>query len=303
VPSEPIVDQKLENRPDTPTVDWVLPLKDDNPTTNMAWVTVALIVINVLVFVGPQGMADPQNTERDITLEYAAIPCEVVTGDGLTSLEIGELYREGGNDTACDLDTTGSPRFPNKPERLAMVFSMFMHGGWAHLIGNVWFLWLFGNNVEDHLGKVRYLLFYLTGGIVATIAHVAVQPDSIVPVVGASGAVAAAMGAYAVWFPNAPIRTFIFIVLWRVKAKWWLGFWLITQFFVGVDSRVAWMAHVGGFVFGALVGLLIRQFPKVQDTAFTPPYQAQRPWDSTGGIGEGPYAEPRRIFGGDTSLR
>jgi membrane associated rhomboid family serine protease len=275
----------------------VLPLKDDNPTTSIAWVTIVLIALNVMVFIGPQGMADPQNTERDITLEFAAIPCEVVTGDGLTDLEISELYKRGGNDTACDLDPNGDPRFPNKPERLAMVFSMFMHGGWAHLIGNIWFLWLFGNNVEDHLGKVRYLIFYLAGGIVATIAHVAVQPDSIVPVVGASGAVAAAMGAYAVWFPNAPIRTLVFIVLWRIKAKWWLGFWLITQFFIGADSQVAWMAHVGGFVFGALVGLLVRQSPKAQQRAFTPPYAEQRPWDSTGGIGDGPYAKPQRIFG------
>jgi len=270
-----------------------------------------LIVLNVLVFVGPQSMVDPQNTERDITLEYAAIPCEVVTGDGLTELEIRELY-SGGDDTACDLDPNGEPRFPNKPERLAVIFSMFMHGGWMHLIGNIWFLWLFGNNVEDHLGKVRYLLFYLAGGIVATIAHIAVQPDSIVPVVGASGAVAAAMGAYAVWFPNAPIRTFIFIVLWNIKAKWWLAFWLVTQFFVGADSQVAWMAHVGGFVFGALVALVIRNSPVAQQRAFTPRYQFREPshqlghpdyegtftggWDSTGGAGEGRYPTPKRLF-------
>jgi len=264
-----------------------------------AWVTIVLIAINVLVFVGPQGMADPQNTERDITLQYASIPCEVITGDGLTDLEIRELYKPNGNDTACDLDTTGEPRFPNKPERLAIIFSMFMHGGWMHLIGNIWFLWLFGNNVEDHLGKVRYLLFYLTGGIFASIAHIAVQPDSIVPVVGASGAVAAAMGAYAVWFPNAPIRTFIFIVLWRVKAKWWLAFWLITQFFVGADSQVAWMAHVGGFVFGAVFAFFVRRSPAAQKRAFAQPYQFDgtgQTWDSTGGIGDGDYATPKRLF-------
>jgi len=278
----------------------VLPLKDDNPTVRTAWVTIVLIALNLAVFVFVQGMADPQNTERDITLELAAIPCEVVTGDGLTELEIGELYKRGGNDTACDLDTTGSPRYPNKPERLAVIFSMFMHGGWMHLIGNIWFLWLFGNNIEDHLGKVRYLVFYLAGGIAATIAHIAVQPDSIVPVVGASGAVAAAMGAYAVWFPNAPIRTFVFVVLWRIKAKWWLAFWLVTQFFVGADSQVAWMAHVGGFVFGAIVAFFIRRSPAAQKRAFTDTYQFDgtgRTWDSTGGIGEGPYATPHRLFG------
>jgi len=276
----------------------VLPLKDDNPTTGTAWVTIVLIVLNLVIFVGPQNMADPQNTERDITLEFAAIPCEVVTGDGLTDLEIRELYRNG-DDTACDLDPTGAPRFPNKPERFAVIFSMFMHGGWMHLLGNVWFLWLFGNNVEERLGKLRYLLFYLTGGIVATIAHIAAQPDSIVPVVGASGAVAATMGAYAVWFPNAPIRTLVFVVLWRIKAKWWLGFWLITQFFVGADSQVAWMSHVGGFVFGMIVAFFVRRSPTIQRRAFAPAYQFDgtgRTWDSTGGIGDGPYARPRRLF-------
>jgi len=276
----------------------VLPLKDDNPTVRTPWVTIVFIVINVLVFVGPQGMADPQNTEEDFTLEFAAVPCEVVTGEGLTDLEIRELYI-GGDDTACDADPVGAPRFPNKPERLAVIFSMFMHGGWLHLLGNIWFLWLFGNNVEDHLGKLRYIVFYLAGGIVATLAHIAVQPDSIVPVVGASGAVAATMGAYAVWFPNAPIRTFIFIVLWNIKAKWWLGFWLVSQFFIGADSQVAWMAHVGGFVFGALVAMFVRQSPAARERVFSAPYQFDgtgRTWDSTGGAGAGPYATPKRLL-------
>lgn len=276
----------------------VFPIKDDNPTRSTAWVTVLLIIVNVAVFVGPQRMADPQDTERDITLEFAAIPCEVVSGEGLTALEIDALYRNG-NQMACDLDPNGAPQFPNKPERLAVVFSMFMHGGWVHLLGNIWFLWLFGNNVEDHLGKLRYVVFYLSGGIVATIAHIAVQPDSSVPVVGASGAVAAAMGAYAVWFPNAPIRTFIIVVLWRIKAKWWLAFWLVTQFFIGADSQVAWMAHVGGFVFGALVAFFIRRSPAARKRAFASPYQFDgtgRRWDSTGGIGDGPYARPKRLL-------
>lgn len=278
----------------------MFPLKDDNPTTRTAWVTIVLIAINVLVFVGPQGMNDPQRVEGDIALEWAAIPCEVVTGDGLTAQEI-DLTFSGADDTACDVDLNGDPAFPNKPERLAVVFSMFMHGGWMHLLGNIWFLWLFGNNVEDHLGRFRYLVFYLLGGIAATVAHILVQTDSTIPVVGASGAVAAAMGAYAVWFPNAPIRTFIVIVLWSVKAKWWLAFWLISQFFIGADSQVAWMAHVGGFVFGLLVGFLVRRSPSAQNRAFTPPYQdSGGPWDSTGGVGSGRYPSPHRIIGSAT---
>ena len=105
------------------------------------------------------------------------------------------------------------------------------------------------------------------------------------------------MGAYGLWFPDAPIRTLIFIVLKDIKAKWWLGFWFISQFFTGADSGVAWMAHVGGFVFGAVIALLIRQSPRAQDAAFTSPYQYEpaNPWDSTGGAGAGPYAEARRF--------
>jgi hypothetical protein len=101
----------------------VLPLKDDNPTVRTTWVTIVFIVINVVVFVGPQSMDDPKNTERDVTLEFAAIPCEAVSADGLTNLEINERYT-GSDDRARDLDTSDAPRFPNKPERLAVVFSI-----------------------------------------------------------------------------------------------------------------------------------------------------------------------------------
>ena len=271
----------------------MLPIRDDNPTTNRAWVTFALIAINIVVFVGPQGMNDPQRVEGDEVLQWAAIPCEVLTGDALTATEI-ELTFAGGDDTACDVDAAGAEAFSNKPVRLAVIFSMFMHAGWLHLAGNVWFLWIFGNNIEDWLGRVRYLAFYLLGGIAASLAHIAVQPESTIPVVGASGAVAAMMGAYLVWFPNAPIRTLIFVILWRIKAKWWLGFWLLSQFFIGADSGVAWMAHVGGFVFGALVGLLIRRSPRAQTRLLTPSHRPTT-WDSTGGIGDGPYARPQPL--------
>ena len=273
----------------------VFPLKDENPVSRTPWVTFALIALNVLVFVWPQGMNDPQRVDPgNLSLEWAAIPCEVVTGDGITAIEVDATY-SGRTDQACDLDPSGPEVFPNKPVRLAVIFSMFMHAGWMHLGGNVWFLWIFGNNVEDHLGPVKYLLFYLAGGIVASVAHIAVQVDSTIPVVGASGAVAAVMGAYGVWFPNAPIRTLVMIILWNIKAKWWLGFWLVTQFFIGADSRVAWMAHVGGFVFGAIFALAVRRSLVAQHKVLAPNYRNDDPWDSTGGAGPGPYARPRTI--------
>lgn len=273
----------------------VFPFKDENPTSGRSVVTIALIVINLVIFFGPQSMNNPQTTEVDMVMEWAAIPCEVMTGDGLTSNEIELTF--GGNDQACDVDANGAEAFPDKPVRIASFFSMFMHGGIMHLLGNMWFLWLFGNNIEDRLGPVKYLVFYLAAGIAAMVAHVAVQPDSTIPVVGASGAVAGIMGAYAVWFPNAPIRTFVFIVLWNIKAKWWLGFWLISQFFTGADSQVAWMAHVGGFVFGAIVALFVRGTPAAQRSVLHTDLRRDQ-WDSTGGAGEGPYPRPHRIVSG-----
>lgn len=273
----------------------MLPLKDENPINTTPYVTWLLIAINIVVFVWFQGANNPQVVDAaEMSLQWAAIPCEVVTGDGLTAPEI-DLTFTGQTDQACDLDPTGAEAFPDKPVRLALLFSMFMHAGWMHLGGNMLFLWIFGNNVEDHVGPVLYLIFYLAGGFAASIAHIAIDPNSTIPVVGASGAVAAVMGAYAIWFPEAPIRTLIFVILKDIRAKWWLGFWLVSQFFIGADSGVAWMAHVGGFVFGAVIALMVRVSRRSQKTVFTEPYQNDDPWDSTGGIGAGPYATPQRI--------
>jgi len=250
----------------------VLPLHDENPTSRRAWLTLALIAVNVAVFVVVQPRADTSDG-IEFSYEYAAIPCEIVRGSPLTVDEIVETVN--GDDEACrreiaDSDTpNGTPRpsihdevFPEKNPWLAIVASMFLHGGWLHLGFNMWFLWIFGNNVEDHLGRTRYLLFYLAGGVIATFAHVAIGPNSTVPIIGASGAVAAVMGAYLVWFPNARVRTLVlfFLVLFvQVRAKWLLLAWLVSQFFLNTDSGIAWMAHVGGFVFGSLVGLAIRE--------------------------------------------
>src|SRR5207253_8078046 len=134
-----------------------------------------------------------------------------------------------------------------------ILYSMFLHGSLLHIAGNMLFLWIFGNNIEDKMGPVWYLVFYLAGGLVAAAAHIIVQPTSTVPVVGASGAIAAVMGAYLVLFPNAPIRTvFIFFIFFLrdIRAKWLLIFWFISQFFISPGEGVAWVAHVGGFIFG-----------------------------------------------------
>jgi len=236
----------------------VIPLKDDNPTRRFPWVTVLLIAANVVVFVLIQRPYDRGLNHAAFTFEFAAIPCEVVTGEPLTSQEVVDTFE--GDDQACrDDDGSGSrEEFPNKQIYLAVLYSMFLHGSWLHIGGNMLFLWVFGNNIEDRMGAGPYLAFYVMAGLAAAAAHIAVQPGSSVPVVGASGAVAGVMGAYLVLFPNVRILTLIVFLFRDISAKWLLGVWFVSQFFVNPASGVAWVAHVGGFVFGVLVALLLR---------------------------------------------
>jgi len=240
----------------------VLPLKDYNPTRRFPAVTVVLILINVGVYFFVQRPFD-EGVKQDIfAFEVAAIPCEVVQGRPLTGDELERTLEE--DDTACETGAAevGTAVFPNKSVWLALLYSMFLHGGLLHLGGNMLFLWIFGNNIEDRMGIGGYVGFYLLAGFAASAAHILVQPDSTVPVVGASGAIAGVMGAYMVLFPNVRIRSLIILfvlVLFRdIPAKWLLGFWFVTQFFTDSSKGVAWVAHVGGFVFGALVALLLR---------------------------------------------
>jgi membrane associated rhomboid family serine protease len=244
----------------------LIPLKDYNPTRRFAYVTALLIAANVAVFIFVQRPFS-SNADKDATFsyDYAAIPCEVVTGRPLTNQEIQNTLSPGGSDTACErnIHPAASDEFaPHKSVWLAILYSMFLHGGWLHIGGNMLFLWIFGNNIEDRMGPLPYLAFYLVSGLVAAAAHIAVQPNSTVPVIGASGAIAGVMGAYFVLFPNVPIRTLLlfFLVLIRdIPAKWLLGFWLVLQFFTSPNEGVAWVAHVGGFIFGAIVAFLLRE--------------------------------------------
>jgi len=245
----------------------VLPLRDNNPTRRTAVVTVVLIAacIGIYFFVQPSGqgaVVDQEDavSELTFTVETAAIPCEVVRGRPLTKDEVDRTFEQG-DTNACDTAPRGQPFARGKPVYLAMLYSMFLHGGLVHLGGNMLFLWVFGNNIEDRMGKVPYVLFYLASGIAATFAHVAADPTSSVPVVGASGAVAGVMGAYLVLYPRVRIHTlFIFILIMFREIPAWvlLGFWFVSQFFIAPGSGVAWVAHVGGFVFGVLGGLILK---------------------------------------------
>ena len=278
----------------------MIPLRDDNPTSRVPIVTIVLIILNVGVFFSlqPQGSdlvtrpgeqvdaRERQVEEIEFSFEYAAIPCEITQGRPLTEEEVVRTV-VAGDDTACADDPRGRSYFPAKQVWLAAVVSMFLHANVLHLGGNMLFLWIFGNNIEDHLGAVRYVLFYLVSGVAATAAHVAIQPDSTVPMIGASGAVAGVMGAYFVWFPSATIFTaifFVFILFRHIQAKWLLGFWFISQFFVAPDAGVAWMAHVGGFVFGVLIGLVVRASRAARRAAWTARHTAATadPWSGDG---------------------
>jgi membrane associated rhomboid family serine protease len=198
-------------------------------------VTIGLVLVNVAVFIAEVTIFQPGL--RDFFNEYGVVPAEVLAGD--------QLY--------------------------SFLTSIFLHGGWFHLISNMLFLWIFGDNVEIALGRLIYPVFYIVGGIVASLAHVFVSPESTLPSVGASGAIGAILGAYIVMFPRSQVRVLLllgyFIVIRRITAVLFLGLWFVMQFFSGIASLgaqtaqtggVAVWAHVGGFVFGLLVGLLFR---------------------------------------------
>jgi membrane associated rhomboid family serine protease len=143
---------------------------------------------------------------------------------------------------------------------------MFVHAGWLHIIGNMWFLWIFGDNLEDRMGTIRFVLFYLACGIVAAGTQVLATPDSVAPMVGASGAIAGVLGGYILLYPTARVRCLwvliVFVTTVRIPAFILLGFWFLSQFLTPADSAVAWQAHVGGFLAGlALVKLFVDDVP------------------------------------------
>lgn len=210
-------------------------------------VTLALIAINVVVFLFLQHPTDPE-TATEFLYRNAVIPCEVTTGQPLSLAEI----RTG----TCSR-APARPVFPDKDVLLAGLMSMFLHGGLLHLAGNMWFLWIFGNNVEEAYGRIGYLLLYLAAGIAGTAAFVLVNPDTTVPLVGASGAIAGVLGAYLVLYPNALVLSLVLVFFVPVPAFVFLLIWFVSQFAV-VDTGVAWQAHVVGFVFGALVTIVLR---------------------------------------------
>ncbi|MCW2600567.1 MAG: putative integral rane protein [Frankiales bacterium] len=244
----------------------VLPVHDVNPTRRTPVLTYLLIAVNVVVFllspaathlVGSIGLRDEC---RQVAFfdEYAAIPDELLHNRQEPVGATGEVGVAPGG-VGCVLQR---PPPYNKTPFLSVLTAMFLHGGWLHLLGNMLFLYVFGNNVEDRLGRLKYLLFYLFCGYVATYGFALLRPDSTQPLVGASGAIAGVLGAYLVLYPRAKVwslLTFLFFLPVRLPAWLVLGGWFLLQYVyargAGVSgaSGVAYWAHVIGFVVGALL--------------------------------------------------
>lgn len=235
----------------------MIPIRDDIPSRNFPIVNVVLIALNVLMFLF-QFSLDPEQLELFVN-DYAVVPARYFAAS-----------MTGGGPLGTSANPAGFV--------LPIFTAMFLHGGWAHLGGNMLYLWIFGDNIEDRMGHLRYLVFYLLCGVLATAAHILANPNSRVPSLGASGAIAGVLGGYLLLYPRAKVVTlvpiFIFLQFFRIPAIFLLGFWFLQQFFYGAASLgvrsaqtggVAWWAHIGGFVSGML---LVHLFKKSDDETY-----------------------------------
>jgi membrane associated rhomboid family serine protease len=235
----------------------MFPLRDDNPHFLTPYATYTIIALNALFWVFVQGLGlEPQ-------LSASVCRLGLIPGELLQTVPAGVRFQVG-PDSVCVLGGTAAWYTP--------LTSMFMHGGWMHIIGNMWSLWIFGDNVEDRMGRGGFLLFYLLSGLTAGAVHVVTNPASTVPTVGASGAIAGVMGAYLLLFPHSSVVTlvpvFFFMHVVEIPAVFFLGFWFFLQLFSGTlalaaagaqAGGVAWWAHIGGFVVGFLWAVPLRR--------------------------------------------
>ena len=232
----------------------MFPIRDDNPHFTTPYATYGLIAVNALVWALVQGFgAEPALSSS--VCQLGLVPADLLhTAPAGTSFPLTP-------DSVCTLSGDGSSWH-------TVITSMFMHGGWMHLIGNMWFLWIFGNNVEDAMGHFRFVLFYLLCGISAAALQTALDPNSVIPMVGASGAIGGVMGAYVLMYPRVHVHLFVFLgfyaTTFAVPAYFMLGYWFLVQLVSGSiaigaqGGGVAFWAHVGGFVAGALLSLVFR---------------------------------------------
>ena len=223
----------------------MIPIRDDQPRFSTPFVTYFLIAINVVIFLMEFAL-DPASL-RGLIYEFGMVPSHVTA-----------LISGGHSSPAVAL--------------VPVFTSMFLHGSWMHVIGNMWFLWIFGDNVEDYLGHFKYLAFYLVSGVAAALAQIVVNPLSTVPNVGASGAIAGVLGAYFILYPKARVLTWLFYFFFYVPAWVMLGYWFVYQFLSGAATSItqagqnsggiAFWAHVGGFVSGIVLIKILPERPQ-----------------------------------------
>jgi membrane associated rhomboid family serine protease len=234
----------------------VIPLHDDNPTERFPFVTVIFIAVCIAVFLYQESLSEKPG--EVFVFHYGAIPAVMFGYASLPEEAVAAI-----------------------PASLTLITSMFLHGGWMHLLGNMLYLWIFGNNIEDAMGHTKFIVFYVLSGILAALTHAMTDPSSPIPMVGASGAISAVLGAYLLLFPRARVLVLLPAVgMTRVPAGIVLGMWFVTQLVSGgmtVGAKgggVAFFAHIGGFVAGmALIGIFKRP-----DVPFFSPGRSRR-WD------------------------
>jgi membrane associated rhomboid family serine protease len=252
----------------------LIPIRDENPTSRTAVVTLALIALNVVAFLAWQPTFKSQGVQQTFFFCHAEIPWETTHQTSLA--EGGPEAVQAVNDEHIGVPGRALQAFlqskcPEKSWWQSIFVAMFLHGGWLHIGGNMLYLWIFGNNVEDKIGRIKYLAFYFISGLAAAALQTATSPDSVIPSLGASGAIAGVLGAYIVMFPRRRVLSivpiFFFFSLIALPAILVLGFWFVLQFFSGTTSLaqhvtggVAYFAHVGGFLTGVVAALLF--FPK-----------------------------------------
>jgi membrane associated rhomboid family serine protease len=250
----------------------VIPIHDVNPLRRTPWVTYAIVAINLVVLLlTPVSLGTVAGQPGPVALcrqaafydKYAAIPRELINEQQLRQVPTGRAVVEPGGRVACLVHKPTYRKWP----ALSVLWSMFLHAGWLHLLGNMLFLVIFGNNIEDRMGKLRYLIFYLACGYVAAYGFSAVYPGSSAPLIGASGAIAGILGAYLALYPRARVWSlvpFFFFLPLRLPAWIVLGLWFLLQwvYSAGIATAgagsVAYVAHVFGFLAGCLVGLVMR---------------------------------------------
>ncbi len=238
----------------------MFPLKDHNPIFSTPFVTYALVALNTLVMLYLSTLDPVQQQRFDITHGFVPARIAQINNPNL-KVEVPIVEQVGLGNGQIVQRPVAKVAFQPDPASIAvtLVTCMFLHGSWMHLAGNMWFLWIFGNNIEDRLGHVLYLIFYMVGGLLASACHWAYDPQSAVPVIGASGAVSTVLGAYAVTYPKATVSTLVFfgfITVIEVPAILWLLFWLggqLVDAFFQQDLGVAVWAHIGGFAAGAFL--------------------------------------------------